>query len=75
VELADPLPAEPRSVITPPAEARPPADLTPPSGRRMRPSGNEPLPSVETPADAAPALPDLELPSTDDAPLPDPLDR
>jgi hypothetical protein len=85
IEVADPVPEVPYdsgpsagagSVMTPPATERPPADLAPPpTSRPLRPSGNGPLPPAETPADEAPALPDLELPSTDDAPIPDPLDR
>ena len=75
VEYADPVPGAPNSVTTTPAEERPPADLAPPSGRRMRPSGNDPLPGAAASADETPALPDLDLPAADDAPIPDPFDR
>jgi hypothetical protein len=59
------------SVMTPPTEEPPPADLSPPSGRRMRPSGNEPLPRTTTPE-----LPDdTGLPPIEEEPIPDPFDR
>jgi hypothetical protein len=71
IEVTDPVPD---SVMTTPTEERPPADLSPPSGRRMRPLGNEPLPSNDA------ATGDLELPPSldglpvDDGSIPDPYE-
>jgi hypothetical protein len=90
IEYADPVPYDSGSsgrhgedVMTPtPMEETPPTDLSPQQGssRRLRPSGNDPLPSTDPPDsddldDEGPEPPSLDVPPADEEPIPDPFGR